>query len=117
MRRRLRLPEEQTVVHVRNRVRHFELMGQTLGGIFVFLLRQASQTPIERARSVGVCAIRILHQWRITAVTKAICEERVERQCPRGLLRFEIRSAAGPSTRMRGSARRLPITPCSRSGL
>jgi hypothetical protein len=54
MRRRLRLPEEQTVVHVRNRAPHFELMGQTLGGIFAFLLRQESQTPIERARSVGV---------------------------------------------------------------
>jgi hypothetical protein len=62
-------------MHFGNRGPHFELMGQTLGGIFAFLLRQESQTPIERARSVGVCAIRILHQWRITAVTKAICEE------------------------------------------
>jgi hypothetical protein len=52
MRRRLRLPEEQTVVHVRNRAPHFELMGQTLGGIFVFLLRQEFSDP-DRARAFG----------------------------------------------------------------
>jgi hypothetical protein len=52
-------------MHFGNRGPHFELMGQTLGGIFAFLLRQESQTPIERARSVGVCAIRILHDHHV----------------------------------------------------
>jgi hypothetical protein len=40
-------PEEQTVTHFRNRGPHFELMHQTLGGIFDPAARK-SQTPIER---------------------------------------------------------------------
>src|SRR5205809_597181 len=112
MRRRLRLPEERPEPRAA-----FRIDGTDARRNIRLPPPPGIQTPIERARSVGVCAIRILHQWRITAVTKAICEERVERQCPRGLPRFEIRSAAGPSTRMRGSARRLPIIPYSRSGL